>query len=61
MIGLGKRKDLRVLPSVVAAIDGPQIKERVAEAASLMLGMEGDQGKLGAEDYRTALKERFFH
>jgi HEAT repeat protein len=61
MVGLGKRKDQRVLSSLFAAIDGPQIKVRVAEAASLMLGMEGDPQELGAEEYRTALKERFSH
>jgi HEAT repeat protein len=61
MIGLGKRKDQRVLSSLFAALDSPQITVRVAEAASLMLDMEGDPQEMGAEEYRTALKERFSH
>lgn len=59
MVGLGKRKDQRVLPSLFAAVNGPEIKVRVAEAASLMLGMEADPEEWGAEAYRIALKERF--
>lgn len=59
MVGLGKRKDQRVLSSLFSAVDGPEIKARVAEAASLLLGMENDPEDWGAEEYRTALKERF--
>jgi HEAT repeat protein len=59
MVGLGKRKDERVLSSLLAAIDSVHIKDRVAEAASLMLGIEGDLRELDAEEYRAALKERF--
>jgi HEAT repeat protein len=61
MIGLGKRKDQRVLSSLFAAIESPQIKARVAEAASLMLDMEDVPQELGAEEYRAALKQRFSH
>lgn len=61
MVGLGKRKDQRVLSSLFSAVNGPEIKVRVAEAASLMLGMEGDLEEWGAEEYRVALKERFPH
>ncbi len=60
-VGLGKRKDERILSSLFSAVDGPEIKVRVAEAASLLLGMEGDPEDWGAEEYRTALKERFSH
>lgn len=59
MVGLGKRKDQRVLPLLFAAVNGPEIKVRVAEAASLMLGMEADPEEWGAEEYRIALQERF--
>ena len=61
MVGLGKRQDQRVLPSLFSALEGPEIKVRVAEAASLLLGMEDDPKEWGAEQYRTALKERFTH
>jgi HEAT repeat protein len=59
MVGLGKRKDQRVLFSLLSAVDGPEIKVRVAEAASFLLGMESDPEDWGVEEYRTALKERF--
>lgn len=59
MVGLGKRKDQRVLPPLFCALNGPEIKSRVAEAASLMLGMESDPEEWGAEEYRIALKEQF--
>lgn len=59
MVGLGKRKDLRVLPFLQAAVQGTEINSRVAEAASLLLGMESDPDDWGAEEYRTALRERF--
>ena len=61
MVGLGKRKDQRVLSPLFSALDGPEIKVRVADAASLLLGMESDTKDWGAEEYRTALKERFSH
>jgi HEAT repeat protein len=59
MVGLGKRKDRRVLPILTAAVQEPEIDIRVAEAASLLLGMESDPEDWGAEEYRTALKEHF--
>jgi len=61
MVGLGKRKDQRVLPTLFSAVNGSEIKVRVAEAASFMLGMEADPEEWGAEEYRVALKERFPH
>ena len=61
MVGMAKRKDQRVLPSLFSAVNGTEIKVRVAEAASLMLGMEADPEDWGAEEYRIALNERFPH
>lgn len=61
MVGLAKRRDPRVLPSLFAAVNAPDptIKVRVAEAASLMLGMERDPEDWGKEEYRAALTEHF--
>lgn len=59
MIGLAKRKDARVLPALMAAVKGDQIKVRVAEAASLLLGMPSDPPDWGAKEYRVALEQRF--
>jgi HEAT repeat protein len=59
MVGLAKRKDARVLHALRAAIEAPEIKIRVAEAASLMLGLESDPEGWGAEEYRSALSSKF--
>ena len=59
MVGLGKRKDQRIIPLLRQAVSGDEIKVRIAEAASLLLGMENDPLNWGAEEYRNALNERF--
>jgi len=59
MVALGKRRDQRMLPLLRQAVSGDEIKVRVAEAASLLLGMEKDPPNWGAEEYRNALDERF--
>ena len=61
MVGLGKRKDQRVLSPLLSLLDGPEIKVRVAEAASFLLGMDREPEEWGAEEYRAALKKRFSH
>jgi HEAT repeat protein len=58
-VGLGKRHDIRLLPKLTTMLDMPVLKERVAEAASALLGLPEDPPEWGAEDYRRALKERF--
>jgi HEAT repeat protein len=59
MVGLGKRKDRRVLPYLFAALKGPEVKVRVAEAASYLLGMHRDPENWGTNEYRTALESHF--
>ena len=59
MVGLGKRMDGRVLPLLLAALKGPTIKFRVAEAASLMLGMQSDRDDWGVGEYCAAQEARF--
>jgi HEAT repeat protein len=58
-VGLGKRQDLRVLPTLRSMLAMPELKVRVAEAASAMLGLPEDPEEWEAEDYMKALDERF--
>ena len=58
-VGLGKRQDLRVLSTLREMLDAPELKTRVAEAASAMLGLPDDSKEWTAEDYKKALDERF--
>jgi HEAT repeat protein len=58
-VGLGKRQDLRVLPTLRSMLAMPELKVRVAEAASAMLGIPEDPEEWEAEDYMKALDERF--
>jgi hypothetical protein len=55
-IGLGKRRELRLLPVILEMLDQPILKERVAEAASALLGLEQDPPEWEASDYKVALK-----
>ena len=59
IVGLAKRKDQRVLPSLIAALEQPKMTDRVIEAAYLMLDMQGDRKDWKARDYVGALRERF--
>jgi HEAT repeat protein len=58
-VGLGKRRDLRLLPVLRGLLDAPELKLRVAEAASAMLGLDKDPEEWEAEDYKRALDETF--
>ncbi len=58
-VGLGKRKNLRLLPTLRNMLDSPELKVRVAEAASAMLGLPEDPEEWAAEDYKKALNEKF--
>lgn len=59
MVGLGKRKDLRVMPVLVSALSGTEVKVRVAEAASNLLGLDKDPDEWGAPEYLAALSAKF--
>lgn len=59
MVGLSKRKDQRVLPSLMQALQEPLVTDRVIEAAYLMIGMESDREDWGTSEYMAALRERF--
>jgi hypothetical protein len=58
-VGLGKRQDLRLLSALRKMLDAPELKVRVAEAASALLGLSEDPEEWVAEDYKKALDEKF--
>lgn len=59
LVGLSKRRDLRALPILRSLLEAPELKVRVAEAASAMLGLPSDPEEWGADDYKRALDETF--
>lgn len=59
LVGLSKRRDLRALPVLRSLLDAPELKVRVAEAASAMLGLPSDPEDWEADDYKRALDETF--
>lgn len=58
-VGLGKRKDQRILPALLGALDAPELKDRVAEAATALLGLSDDPPNWNASDYKNALLKQF--
>jgi HEAT repeat protein len=58
-VGLGKRKDLRLLPVLRGMLDAPDLKSRVAEAASALLSLPEDPTEWSAGDYKDALQRQF--
>jgi HEAT repeat protein len=59
MVGLGKRKDQRVLSALVAALEQPKTTVRVIEAAYLMLGMDNEREGWKGTDYAAAVRQHF--
>jgi hypothetical protein len=59
MAGLGKRRDQRVLPLLVATLEQSEAAIPVIEAARDMLGMDGNREDLSTDDYLSALRARF--
>jgi len=41
-VGLGKRRDERLVPKLLEMLEQPELKVRVAEAASALLGLDSD-------------------
>ena len=54
-VGLGKRRGQRLIPKLLAMLEEPELKVRVAEAAAAMLGLDRDPDEWVAADYRAAL------
>jgi HEAT repeat protein len=59
LVGLSKRRDLRALPILRRLLEAPELKVRVAEAASAMLGLTSDPEEWEASDYKRGLDETF--
>jgi len=59
MVGLGKRKDRRALPALIAEFNEPGFSDRMREAADAFLGENGWGADRSPEDYIAALKKRF--
>ena len=64
MVGLAKRKDTRVIPALLAALNQSEPVEPSAttltiEAAEAMLELENERRNWGFADYAAALRERF--
>jgi len=58
-VGLGKRRDIRLLPVLRGMLDAPDLKLRVAEAASALLGLPEDPAEWKVEDYKDSLNKQF--
>jgi len=64
MVGLAKRKDQRVLPALIAALnqselDDPGITQLTIEAADLMLDFADERKDWSGTEYAAALRERY--
>ena len=58
-LGLGKRRDQRLLPRLQTMLDEGGLKVRVAEAAAALLGLDQEPPEWGAADYKAAIKSKF--
>ncbi len=59
LVGLGKRREDRAVPYLVAALHESPVTDWTIEAAYLMLGMEGQREGWNPKDYAAALNEQF--
>lgn len=59
MVGLSKRKDLRVLPALMAALTQLGMSSRITDAADFLLDHETPPKGWGGREYREALRQKF--
>jgi len=59
MAALGKRRDQRVMPFLLAALEPSAVSVPVIEAACDLLDMDTDREDWSTDDYASALRERF--
>jgi HEAT repeat protein len=58
-VGLGKRHDQRLIPSLWTMLDNSEFGGRVSEAAVALLALDQVPSEWAAPDYRAALKLKF--
>lgn len=58
-VGLGKRRDLRLIPKLLAWLEEPGLNVRAAEAAAALLELDPEPDDWEATDYRAAIQSRF--
>ncbi|MFI5387641.1 MAG: HEAT repeat domain-containing protein [Fimbriimonadales bacterium] len=59
VVGLAKRRDGRVLPTLIELLTKPEVGSRPVEAACLLLGMADEPEDWSAQAYADALRQRF--
>jgi HEAT repeat protein len=59
LAGLGKRKELRALPALIAELNQPEVSDPLKEAAESFLGANESLSDWGPSDYLRALKDHF--
>jgi HEAT repeat protein len=59
LVGLGKRKERRALPALIAELNQPKISDRVIEAAEEFLGNKEQWADRSPGNYVAALKKHF--
>jgi HEAT repeat protein len=59
LVGLAKRHDARSVPVLVDALEQPSMTDRIIEVAYTLLDLEDDQKGRSAQDYVSALRQRF--
>jgi len=55
VLGLGKRRDQRLIPVLWAMLNEPELRARVAQATADLLELDEDTPEWGASDYKAAL------
>jgi HEAT repeat protein len=59
LVGLARRRDQRVLPALLSALEKPEVYKLTIEAAREMLDVQDDEDELEPEDYIAALHAQF--
>lgn len=59
LAGLARRRDVKVLPALIAGLEQAEVDDMILEAASLMLGKADPPQGWAAGDYLAALRQRF--
>lgn len=58
-VGLGKRRDPRLIPELCVMLGAPEITLRVAQASAAILELDEDPPEWTGDDYQAALKRKF--